>query len=74
MVCIRFPDEASKHRTLGYLAGRFPWTSFVTGEVIVPPEALAALDLQGIPYRVERPTPNDDHPPQVRVPSAVEVQ
>ena len=55
MIRIRFPDAASKHRALGYLAGRFSFKSFATGEMIVLPEALAALALEGIPFSVEGP-------------------
>jgi hypothetical protein len=55
MINIRFPNASSKHRALGYLASRFSFKSFATGEMIVPPEALAALALEGIPFSVEGP-------------------
>jgi hypothetical protein len=55
MIRITFPDAASKHRGLGYLAGRFSFKSFASGEMIVPPEALAALALEAITFRVEGP-------------------
>jgi hypothetical protein len=55
MITIRFPDAGAEHRALGYLAGRFSFKSFATGEMIVPPEALPALALEGIPFHVEGP-------------------
>ena len=51
---------------LGYLAGRFSFKSFATGEMIVPPEALAALALEGIPFSVEGPATYERYAPQVR--------
>ena len=73
MIIIRFPDAASKHRALGYLAGRFSFKSFATGEMIVPPDALAALALEGIPFHVEGPATYEHYAPQVRTsaPAAV---
>ena len=42
MIIIRFADEASKRRALGYLAGRFSFKSWSTGEVMVPAAACTA--------------------------------
>jgi hypothetical protein len=53
MIIIRFPDDASKRRALGFLAGRFSFRSWSTGEMMVPPAALAALALESIPYQNE---------------------
>jgi hypothetical protein len=55
MIIIRFPDEASKRRALGFLAGRFSFKSWSTGEMMVPPAALAALALERIPFQAEGP-------------------
>jgi hypothetical protein len=55
MICIRFTDEASKRRALGYLLGRFSFKSWVTGEMIVPDYALPCLANEGIPFIVEGP-------------------
>ena len=73
MITIRFPDATSKHRALGYLAGRFSFKSFATGEMLVPPDALAALALEGIPFHVEGPATYEQYAPQVRTsaPAAV---
>jgi hypothetical protein len=53
MIRIRFPDAASKRRALGYLAGRFPFKSWASGEMLVPEYALPSLAMEGIPFSVE---------------------
>lgn len=55
MVIIRFPDEDTERRGLGFLARRFSGKSYATGETIVPEAALAALALEGIKFTVEGP-------------------
>ena len=55
MTIIRFGDRAAKRRAMGFLFGRFSCKSWATGEMIVPEEALAALDAEGIAYTIEGP-------------------
>ena len=55
MIIIRFPDGESERRALGYLAGRFSFKSWSTGETIVPERALPSLAAQGIHFSVEGP-------------------
>jgi len=55
MICILFPDEAAQGRALGFLAGRYSFKSFATGEMLVAEHALAALAREGIPYQVQGP-------------------
>jgi hypothetical protein len=55
MVAIRFPDAEVKRRALGYLAGRFSFKSWATGEMLVPETALLSLAVEGIPFIVEGP-------------------
>jgi hypothetical protein len=55
MVIIRFTDQESKQRALGYVARRFPGKSWATGEVMVPEAALASLALEGFQFTVEGP-------------------
>jgi hypothetical protein len=52
---IRFPDHDSKRRALGFLAGRFSFTSYATGEMPVVEAALPALAVEGISFIVEGP-------------------
>jgi hypothetical protein len=54
MVRIRFPDQAAKQKALGYLAGRFSFKSWATGEMLVPESALAELAVEGIAFSRER--------------------
>ncbi len=55
MIIIRFPDTESKRRALGYLAGRFSFKSWASGEMIVPEMALPYLAVEGIRFSVEGP-------------------
>ena len=55
MIVIRFDDPESKRRALGFLAGRFSFKSWSSGEMAVPEAALAHLATQGIAFAVEGP-------------------
>lgn len=55
MIIIRFPDEETERRALGCLPGRYPGRSWVTGEMMVPEEALAFLAREGVRFMVEGP-------------------
>ena len=52
MLLIRFPDRDAKRRALGFLAGRFSFRSWATGEMNLPETALAALTAENIPFSV----------------------
>jgi hypothetical protein len=74
MVLIRFPDAAVERRALGYLAGRFSFKSWTTGETLVPESALASLAVAGISFTVVgRPT-YEQNLPTIRTPPAAAVQ
>jgi len=70
MIRIRFTDEASKRRALGYLMGRFSFKSWATGEMLVPEYALPSLALEGISYIVEGPATYEQIIEAVRNPPA----
>ena len=55
MIRIRFPNTESKRLALGSLAGRFPFTSWASGEMAVPEDALPFLAVQGVAFSVEGP-------------------
>ena len=55
MILIRFADDDSKRRALGYLVGRYSFTTWLTGELLVPATALAELAVEGIQFTVEGP-------------------
>jgi hypothetical protein len=74
MIIIRFPDAAAKRRALGWLPGRFSFKSWATGEMLVPPEALAQLAVEGIPFSVEGPARYEQLVPALRIPPAPAVQ
>ena len=74
MIIIRFPDDAAKRRALGFLAGRFSFKSWSTGEMMVPPAALSALALQAIPFHVEGPATYEQLATPLRNPPASAVQ
>ena len=74
MIIIRFPDAAAEHRALGFLAGRFSFRSWVTGETMVPEQALGALAAEGISFLVERPANYEQLTATVRNSAAATVQ
>jgi hypothetical protein len=53
MTQISFPNLDAKRKALGRLAGRFPFKSWATGEMIVPETALSYLAAEGISFLVE---------------------
>ena len=55
MILICFRDPESKRRALGFLAGRFSFKSWATGDMAVPETALAPLATEGIAFSVEGP-------------------
>src|SRR5437763_16107048 len=55
MIVIRCNGSDSKRRALGFLAGRFSFKSWSTGEMAVPEAALAHLATEGIAFAVEGP-------------------
>jgi hypothetical protein len=55
MILIRFPDIERKRRALGRLAGRFPFKSWASGEMLVPESALPFLAVEGISFTVQGP-------------------
>ena len=73
MVLIRFQDESAKRRALGYLAGRFSFKSWATGQMLVPEAALPFLAVEGIPFSVEGPAKYEQHVPTVRNPPAAAI-
>ena len=74
LIRIRFPDHESKRRTLGYLAGRFSFTSYATGEVLVVEPVLPALAVEGIPFIAEGPATYAEAIPAFRGLAANQVQ
>jgi hypothetical protein len=72
MIIIRFPDEKSKRRALGYLPGRFSFKTWVTGEMMVPENALPFLAVEAISFSVEGPATYDRLTP-LRNPAAVAI-
>ena len=73
MIIIRFPDEETERRALGFLAARFPGKSWATGETLVPEAALACLAQEGIRFSVEGPA-SYEQLASLRNPAAAEVQ
>jgi hypothetical protein len=74
MIIIRFPDAASERRALGFLAGRFSFKSWATGEMMVPEQALASLAVEGIAFFVQGPATYEQLTATVRNPSTSAVQ
>ena len=73
MIRIRFSDDDAKRKALGFLAGRFSFRSWASGEMIVPELALPALAREGISFIVEGPATYEQQVPALRVPAATAV-
>ncbi len=74
LIRIRFLNQDAKRRALGYLAGRFSFTSYATGEMLVVEPALAALAVEGIPFTAEGPATYAEAIPALRAVAADQVQ
>jgi hypothetical protein len=70
MIRIRFTDLEAKRKALAYLAGRFSFKSWVTGEMLVPEPALPFLAREGIQFMVEGPATYEQLIPTLRNPPA----
>jgi hypothetical protein len=70
MIIIRFPDAAMERRAFDYLAGRFSFKTWATGETAVPETALPYMAREGIRFSVEGPATYAQLIPAVRDPSA----
>lgn len=70
MIIIRFTDTSAERRGLGYLAGRFSFRSWSSGETLVPEEALPFLAREGIPFLVQGPATYEQTIAAFRGPSA----
>jgi hypothetical protein len=55
MVIIRFADAQTERRAFGFMAGRFPFKSWDTGETAVSESVLAFLASEGFAFAVEGP-------------------
>jgi hypothetical protein len=74
MIRIRFNDLEAKKRALGRLAGRYPFKSWATGEMLVPEAALGFLATENIPFQVEGPATYEQITPSLRDPAPASVQ
>jgi hypothetical protein len=73
MIIIRFNDPVMERRALGYLAGRFSFKTWDTGETAVPAQALGSLAAEGISFIVEGPARYDQLAAPLRTPPATAV-
>jgi hypothetical protein len=70
MIIIRFANPDMERRALGFLAGRFSFKTWETGETAVPPQALGLLAAEGISFIVEGPAKYEQLAAPLRNPSA----
>ncbi|MFO0964581.1 MAG: hypothetical protein U0793_03200 [Gemmataceae bacterium] len=74
MIILRFPDAAAERKALGFLAGRFSFTTWKSGELMISETALPALAREGIAFSVEGPATYEQLTAAVRDPSSAAVQ
>jgi hypothetical protein len=73
-VRIKFNDPQAEAKALGYLAGRFSYTTWNSGETLIPESALAALARHGFSYTVVGPPTYAEAIPALRVSAANQLQ
>jgi hypothetical protein len=67
MVFIRFPDDQTERRAIGFLMRHFSCKSWANGQTLVPEAALSRLAEEGIPFHIEPGAIDDEQqPPAVR--------
>ena len=59
MVIVKFHDEATHRKALGFLMTQYSGHSWATGEVLVPEEALAPMAREGLTFTVEGPATHE---------------
>jgi hypothetical protein len=74
MVIIRFPDEQTEIKALGFLARRFSGKSWANGETMVPEAALPLLTAEGIQFTMVGSATYEQQVPSIRVAAATAVQ
>ena len=65
--------KIAQRKALGYLAGRFSFKTWSTGETMVPEAALPHLAVEGIQFTVEGPATYERNVPPFRNPPATAV-
>lgn len=73
MIRIRFTDDDTKRRAIGFLAGRFSFKSWATGQMLVPEAALPHMARQSISFIVEGPATYEEQIAAFRNPTATAV-
>lgn len=53
MVLIRFPDVETKRRALELLVGEVPFKTWLSGEMLLPEDALPVLAREDVPFSFE---------------------
>ncbi len=74
MIRIGFTNLDSKKRALGRLAGLYPFTSWATGEMLVPEAALGYLATENISFQVEGAATYEQNTAALRDPAPPTVQ
>jgi len=74
MIRIRFADQDTERRAIGFLAGRFSFKSWQNGDTLVPESALAAMAVQGIAFAVQGPATYEQSVPPLRDSAPVTIQ
>ena len=66
MVIIRFENEATEKRGLGWRAGRFSFKTWANGDLMLHERVLPYLARQGIPFKVQGPAKYEHFAPVIR--------
>lgn len=66
MVIIRFSDHEAELQALDSLVGKFPFKTWKNGDLMVPPDALPHLAVEGISFSVQGPASYEQSLPPIR--------
>jgi hypothetical protein len=73
MVIIRFDNDGTEKRALGWLAGRFSFKTWDNGDLMLHESTLPYLAREGITFKVQGPATYEHFAPAVRNPDPAAV-
>jgi hypothetical protein len=68
MIIVRFDDQETEKRAIGWLAGRFSFKTWANGDLMLHERVLPHLARQGLSFKVHGPATYEHFAPAVRNP------
>jgi hypothetical protein len=73
MIILQFDDAEAEKKALGWLAGRFSFKTWASGDLMVHETVLPYLAREGIVFKVKGPATYEHFVPAIRNPDPVAV-